>query len=147
MKREFLEELGLDKQLIDTIMSEHGRSVSQLKEKCKDLEERDTVIAALTSERDGLLSSLSDESEKHAALKGKVIDEIIREARPSSLLAEKELRRALSECDGVGIREVLDKIMEDDPDAFNREKNDAPIFSAFTKTDVPTSSFKYRTVR
>ena len=35
MKREFLDVLGLDKSVIDVIMSEHGKSVSALKEKIK----------------------------------------------------------------------------------------------------------------
>lgn len=147
MKREFLEGLGLDKQMIDAIMSEHGKSVSTLKERCRGAEEKDAVIAALTSERDGLLASLSDEGEKHAAFKSRIIDGIVKDARPSSLLAEKELRRVLSECDGDGIKETLERIMESDPDAFRREKTDAPIFASFAFSDAPAPSFKYRTVR
>lgn len=147
MKREFLEELGLDKSVIDSIMSEHGKSVSALKEKCKNADEKDGIIASLTAERDGLISSLSSESEKHAAFKSVIIDGIVRDARPTSLLAEKELRRVLSECDGENIRAELQKIMDSDPDAFKHEKVDAPVFSAFNTADAPVSSFNYRAVR
>ncbi len=147
MKREFLEELGLDKPVIDSIMSEHGRSVSSLKEKCKDIEEKDGIIASLTAERDGLISSLSDESEKHTAFKNGIIDGIVKDARPSSALAEKELRRVLSECDGGSIKAELEKIMESDPDAFQREKISHPVFSAFNTADAPVPSLNYRTMR
>ncbi len=147
MKREFLEELGLDKPVIDTIMSEHGRSISALKEKCKDIEEKDCIIASLTAERDGLISSLSAESEKHAAFKNGIIDGIVKDARPSSALAEKELRRVLSECDGGSIKAELEKIMDSDPDAFKREKVDFPVFCAFNTADAPVSSLNYRAVR
>ena len=33
MKRTFLEELGLDKENIDKIMAEHGKTVNEFKEK------------------------------------------------------------------------------------------------------------------
>ncbi len=147
MKREFLEELGLDKPIIDAIMSEHGKSVSALKDKCKDYDEKDGIIASLTAERDGLASSLSAESEKHAAFKSGIIDGIIKDACPSSALAENELRRVLSECDGSSLRAELEKIMENDPDAFKREKVVSPVFSAFNTADAPASSFNFRTVR
>ncbi len=147
MKREFLEELGLDKSTIDSIMSEYGKSVSSLKEKCKDYDEKDAVIASLTDERDGLISSLSVESEKHAAFKKGVIDGIVKDARPSSALAENELRRVLSECDGGNIKAALEKLMDSDPCAFRHDKVDAPVFSAFNTADAPAQSFNFRTVR
>jgi len=147
MKREFLEELGLDKSVIDTIMSEYGKSISALKEKYKDYDEKEGVIASLTAERDGLIASLTSENEKHAAFKSGIIDGMIKEANPSSLLAANELRRVLSECDGESIRAELEKIMESDPEAFKREKASAPIFCAFNVSDAPTPSVNYRTVR
>ncbi len=147
MKREFLEGLGLDKSVIDSIMTEHGKSVSLLKEKCKDAEKKDVIIAALTSERDTLSTSLSSESEKHAAFKRGIIDGIVKEARPTSLLAEKELCRALSECDGDDLMAELQRIMDSDPDAFKREKVDAPVFAAFSGADTPISALNYRSVR
>lgn len=147
MKREFLDGLGLDRSTIDSIMAEHGKSVSSLKEKCNDAEEKDGIIAALTSERDALSASLSTESEKHAAFKRGIIDGIVKEARPTSLLAEKELRRALSKCDGDDLRAELQRIMDSDPDAFMREKVDAPVFAAFSGADTPASALNYRAVR
>ena len=147
MKRDFLEELGLEKHVIDSIMSEHGKSVSALKERCKDTEEKDAVISSLTVERDGLAASLSEEKEKHTAFKNGIIDEMIKDACPSSALAENELRRVLSECDGGGIKAELEKIMQNDPEAFKREKNSCPVFSSFNGSDAPISSFNYRTVR
>ena len=147
MKREFLEELGLDKATIDEIMSEHGKSVSALKERCKDLTEKESIIAALTEERDGLIASLSAESEKLTAFKSGIIDSIVKEARPSSALAEKELRRVLSECECGNIKEELKRIMESDPDAFRHETVSVPYFSAFNPCDMPFPTPGYRSVR
>lgn len=147
MKREFLDELGLDKSVIDAIMSEHGKSVSALKEKIKDYDEKDGIIASLTAERDGLAATLSAECEKHSAFKSGIIDGMIKEANPSSILAANELRRVLSECDGASIRSELEKIMENDPDAFKREKVSHPIFSAFNTSDAQVHPVNYRAVR
>ncbi len=147
MKREFLEELGLDKPKIDAIMSEHGKSVSALKEKCKDIEDKDGIIAALTSERDGLISSLAEENARYAEFKNGIIDGIVKDARPSSAMAEKELRRVLSECDGGSIKSELEKLKESDPDAFKSDKISRPFFCAFNTADAPVSPLNYRSVR
>ena len=147
MKREFLEELGLEKPLIDAIMSEHGKSVSALKERVKDIEDKDAVISALTAERDGLSASLTEASERHSAFKNGIIDGLIKEARPSSSLAEKELKRILSECDDGCIKETLGKIMEENPDAFAQATVSAPYFSAFDTPSAMPEAFGYRKVR
>ena len=147
MKREFLEELGLEKSTIDAIVSEHGKSISSLKEKCKDTEEKDGIIASLTAERDGLISTLSEEAERHSAFKSGIIDGIVKDARPSSALAEKELRRVLSECVGENIKSELEMLMENDPDAFKSEKPSRPFFSTFNSADATGSPLGYRKVR
>jgi predicted nucleic acid-binding Zn-ribbon protein len=60
MERKTLEGLGLDKETVDKVMAEHGKSVEKQK----------TQIAALTSERDGLKAQTADVSKKLAAFDG-----------------------------------------------------------------------------
>ncbi len=147
MKREFLEELGLEKPLIDAIMSEHGKSVSALKERVKDIEDKDAVISALTAERDSLSASLTEVSEKHSAFKSGIVDGLIKEANPSSSFAEKELKRILSECDDGCIKETLGKIKEKNPDAFTQAAVSVPYFSSFDSPSAMPYAFGYRKVR
>lgn len=80
MKRDFLEELGLEKEVIDKIMDENGKDINEAKgknndEKVKELEaERDKLNQAL-SERDDQLAELKKSAEGNEELKSK-IDEL-----------------------------------------------------------------------
>lgn len=47
MKRTFLEELGLDKENIDKIMAEHGKTVNEFKEKADNADGKDKQIELL----------------------------------------------------------------------------------------------------
>src|SRR5690625_7834364 len=59
MKREFLEELGLDKEVIDKIMAEHGKSIQSLKEEQE-------VFDELKSEKEQLEQQLQQLNDKLA---------------------------------------------------------------------------------
>ncbi|EMZ4167460.1 phage scaffolding protein [Listeria monocytogenes] len=59
MERDFLKELGLEKETIDSIMAEHGKSIQN---------EKDKVISA-EAERDGLKSQLAQRDDDIEALK------------------------------------------------------------------------------
>lgn len=50
MNRKFLEDQGLEKEVIDAIMTEHGKTVNPLNQQ----------VATLTTERDGLKTDLAD---------------------------------------------------------------------------------------
>ena len=57
MKREFLEELGLDKEVIDKIMAEHGKSIQNLKQEQE-------VFDQLKSEKEQLEQQLQQLNDK-----------------------------------------------------------------------------------
>ena len=60
MKREFLEELGLDKEAIDKIMAEHGKSIQSLKQEQE-------VVDQLKSEKEQLEQQLQQLNDKLTA--------------------------------------------------------------------------------
>ena len=57
MKREFLEELGLDKEVIDKIMAEHGKTIQNLKQEQE-------VFDQLKSEKEQLEQQLQQLNDK-----------------------------------------------------------------------------------
>ena len=72
--REFLKGLDLDKELIDTIMAEHGKEITGLKEQVSDYKEKlstyETKINELSSKADDNSKTL----EELNALKKQVAD-------------------------------------------------------------------------
>lgn len=69
MKRDFLESLGLDKETIDKVMSEHGKSLTAEKQKVTELEvERDSFKEQL-SQRDSDIETLKKDSGTSEELK------------------------------------------------------------------------------
>lgn len=60
MKREFLEELGLDKEVIDKIMAEHGKSIQSLKQEQE-------VFDQLKNEKEQLEQKLQQLNDKLTA--------------------------------------------------------------------------------
>lgn len=147
MKREFLEELGLDKAVIDAIMSEHGKSVTALKEQCREGEEKDTVISSLTKENDELKCRLDNEIKARSSFKEGVIDEMISEASVSSSLAGAEIKRILLSCQDGKIKAKLNELMTSCPDAFVKDRVSMPIFSVSVCTETVTPAIGYRRVR
>lgn len=64
MNREFLEKLGLDKSVVDSIMTEHGKSVqdvnNQLDSAKNELEQSKQTVSDLTSTNEKLSTDLND---------------------------------------------------------------------------------------
>src|SRR5690625_2540721 len=60
MKREFLEELGLDKEVIDKIMAEHGKTIQGMKQEQEQFD-------SLRSEKEQLEQQLQQLNDKLAA--------------------------------------------------------------------------------
>lgn len=83
MKREFLEGLGLEKEAIDKIMAEHGKTVNDLKEKASDSEE-------LKSRLQDLESQIEQRDEQLNELGGKVKDNEELTAEIERLKSENE---------------------------------------------------------
>ena len=147
MKREFLEELGLEKPVIDAIMSEHGKSVTSLKEQCRISEEKDATISTLKKENDELKCCLDSEVKAHTSFKEGVIDEMISEASVSSSLAGAEIKRILLTCEDGKIKTKLNELMASCPDAFIKDRASMPVFSVSVCTEAVTPIVGYRRVR
>ncbi len=147
MKREFLEGLGLEKELIDSIMSEHGKSVGALKERCLSLEEKEALSLSLEGEKEALAASLEDEKRKAQAFRIEVITELVDEASPSSELAKRELVRLLAECDGGAVKARLEELKRDCPDAFVKKQPRLPRFSSSEAPKGEMPSLNYRRLR
>lgn len=60
MERKFLEGLGLDKDTVEKVMAEHGKTIEQHK----------TQLTGITTERDGLKTQLDDVAKKLGAFEG-----------------------------------------------------------------------------
>lgn len=63
MKREFLEELGMEKEAIDKIMAEHGKAIQAVKP-ADDYEELKTKTATYEKQLSGLQETLESQKEK-----------------------------------------------------------------------------------
>lgn len=147
MKREFLEELGLERSVIDAIMSEHGKSVTSLKEQCRESEEKDAVIIALTEENRELKSRLDNEIKARSSFKEGLIDEMIAEASVSSSLAGAEVKRILLGCEDGKIKAKLNELMASCPDAFVKDRSSMPVFSVSVCAEAVAPALGYRRVR
>lgn len=63
MKRDFLEGLGLDKEKVDSIMVEHGKTIESHKSKVTDLEASVTDLQGQLTQRDTDLKDLKKKAE------------------------------------------------------------------------------------
>ena len=133
MKREFLEGLGLSRELIDSIIAEHGKSTEAIRSRCEELE-------AQCLRESELSMALEKERAAFSAFKNGVINELADEACPSSLMARETLVRRLSEnCDGA-LRQTISALRIAEPDAFSRESRHLPVFSSEQSPTPPSSS-------
>ncbi|MBC2134045.1 phage scaffolding protein [Listeria innocua] len=62
MKRDFLEGLGLEKEVIDSIMVEHGKSTNELRTEVSTLETENTNLTNQLNQRDSDIESLRKDS-------------------------------------------------------------------------------------
>jgi len=74
MKREFLESLGLEKDVIDKIMAEHGKSVEAQKAKVDDLKTSLDDMKKQLEQRDNDLKQLKKQAEGNEELQTKLAD-------------------------------------------------------------------------
>src|SRR5690625_5114099 len=74
MKREFLEELGLEKEVIDKVMAEHGKTIQELKPAQDELDGLKTDKASLEKQLTDLQNTLATKEEEL-----KVIDDLKKE--------------------------------------------------------------------
>ena len=138
MKREFLENLGLDRGAVDAVMSENGKSIEALREKCRLLEEEAAELKlrlsekdALLSEKTALLSELEEDKSRFSEFRDTVIKKAAKDAGFSSQAAENaavSLMRQAADS-GKDFYSVLSCLRESDPGAFVKDRDIKPIFS------------------
>jgi len=149
MKREFLEELKLDKEAIDKIMAENG----------KDIEAEKAKVTTKSAEIDGLKTQLNEANKQIESFKGmdiegikKAADEYKSKAEQAEVEAKKQIEKlqfdhsletelqkagarnpktvkallnmeSLKNADGtiIGLKEQLEKLKTDEAYLFNEE--------------------------
>lgn len=125
MTREYLLTLGLEESTLEQILSEAQ------KERAEDLRRAEEAES------------------RHRLVCDQMIGALLREARPSSRLAEESARRRLQEALALGEdpKEALTLLMTDDPEAFLPKEACGPIFSVVSEAEEPSSFAKLNTRR
>lgn len=72
MKREFLEKLGMEKEAIDSIMAEHGKSVEAQKSKVTDLTTTNADLQTQIEQRDKDIKELKKDTKDNEDLQTKL---------------------------------------------------------------------------
>lgn len=72
MKRKFLEDLGLEKEVIDKIMTENGNDVNAIKADYESVKQERDSLAAQVTERDGQLETLKASTGDVEAMKNQI---------------------------------------------------------------------------
>lgn len=144
--REFLKGLDLDKETIDTIMAEHGKLITEAKEKAKDLEDKVKTYEAkidelndkaknseeIQKELDTLKSEIAEEKKQKEQedLDNKLNANILEAIKDKDFVNERtknsivnEIKTALQDKANVGksAKEIFDSLTKDSTDIFKSE--------------------------
>lgn len=144
--REFLKGLDLDKETIDTIMAEHGKLITEAKEKAKDLEDKIKAYEAkigelndkaknseeIQKELDTLKSEIAEEKrqKEQEDLDNKLNANILEAIKDKDFVNERtknsivnEIKTALQDKANVGksAKEIFDSLTKDSTDIFKNE--------------------------
>lgn len=144
--REFLKSLDLDKETIDTIMAEHGKLITEAKEKAKDLEDKVKTYEAkidelndkaknseeIQKELDTLKSEIAEEKKQKEQedLDNKLNANILEAIKDKDFVNERtknsivnEIKTALQDKANVGksAKEIFDSLTKDSTDIFKNE--------------------------
>lgn len=144
--REFLKGLDLDKETIDTIMAEHGKLITEAKEKAKDLEDKIKAHEAkigelndkaknseeIQKELDTLKSEIAEEKrqKEQEDLDNKLNANILEAIKDKDFVNERtknsivnEIKTALQDKANVGksAKEIFDNLTKDSTDIFKNE--------------------------
>lgn len=144
--REFLKSLDLDKETIDTIMAEHGKLITEAKEKAKDLEDKIKTYEAkigelndkakdseeIQKELDTLKSKIAEEEKQKEQedLDNKLNANILEAIKDKDFVNERtknsivnEIKTALQDKANVGksAKEIFDSLTKDSTDIFKNE--------------------------
>ncbi|MBO5704536.1 MAG: phage scaffolding protein [Alphaproteobacteria bacterium] len=74
MKRDFLKELGLEDEIIDKVMAEHGKGVENAKGGKKELEDKIELLEKQIKEKDSKIDELAKGSDDAESLKKQILE-------------------------------------------------------------------------
>ena len=128
MKRDFLQALDLDKEVIDSIMAEYGKSVQSHQKEVADLVHE--LNAAQNNATDGELQEKYDElSEKYQELEGSHGEAQATLALLKSGAQERYvslLQREIKAHEDVDLEEAIEKVREQYGDLFESQEDPKP---------------------
>lgn len=125
MKRETLNELGLSKEQIDTIMAEHGKSVNEYKERLTAAEsERDEFKTQLDTQKDDLEATFL-EQQKDFAIQYTMKNS---DAHDKKIVSDLLDRNTITIADGElsGLSEQLETLQTEKPFLFKQPEPQEP---------------------
>lgn len=91
MNREFLKELNLTDEQVNTIMAEYGKTYNPLKQQLDDLQGEKLALQTQVDERDTQIKELSNQAEKGSDL-AKQLEDYRKENEEAKLKYEQELQ-------------------------------------------------------
>ncbi len=123
MKREFLEELKLEKDAIDKIMAENG----------KDIETEKQKATAKQTELDGVKTQLTEANKQIEAFKGMNIEDIKKSAEDYKTKFEEAEKNHKAELDKIAYNSAAEKFIDSLKPTDNLSKS--AILSEFNKKE------------
>lgn len=141
MDRDFLKELGLEKEAIDKIMKEHGKSVNDLKEQVNDLKENvNSLKNELEVDKDIIEQLYNEVDEKDESLKN--LESITNEKNDLQMQLQMRDSNVKKEFEEFVTSKIKSSITEDKSfdDVLNEYKENNPqYFGETVVTKVQTS--------
>lgn len=123
MKREFLEELKLEKDVIDKIMAENG----------KDIETEKQKVTAKQTELDGVKTQLTEANKQIESFKGMNIEDIKKSAEDYKTKFEEAEKNHKAELDKITYNSTAEKFIDSLKPKDSLSKS--AIISEFTKKE------------
>lgn len=132
MTRDFLESLGCESLCFEPILTEHERELSEHRKQIEVLN------AALTAAEESV-ASLTAEKSAGDRFREQIVTHLVREAHPTSQLAEQAACQQLKEAIARGEDPymTLESIRSEDPNAFSTEPDGLPVFAMADTPEDP----------
>lgn len=146
MKRDFLEKLGLSKEMIELIMTEHGKSINELKIKCESFESLKLELESKNEKVDSLNSELDELKKAFSDYRHKVICRLVEEAKPSSDIVKNALIDMLEKTEDADIYKKLQILKNENPEAFIKSSS-LPIFSVCEPINATVKAYPFSRLR
>ncbi|WP_338232875.1 phage scaffolding protein [Companilactobacillus muriivasis] len=115
MKREFLKDLGLTDEVIEKVMSEHGKDVQDVNSKLASAEQERDSFKSQVDDRDNQIKGLSDKADNNEELNSQIekLQSTIKEndqKAADNLLQVKQDNAVTNYLKDSGVRDVKAKV-------------------------------------